>query len=105
MRARTSSAMRGVLVVSVLALCKVWCDRAFAAEVCETATGRGCEGVNDGAAFCTFLGESPQALCNPKKEGERNDQERKLAPLCSEKTICGNLQPRATTSLFVGGLC
>jgi len=59
--------MRGVLVVSVLALCKVWCDRAFAAEVCETATGRGCEGVNDGAAFYTFLGESPQALCNTKK--------------------------------------
>lgn len=81
MRARTSSAMRGVLVVSVLALCKVWCDRAFAAEVCETATGRGCEGVNDGATFYTFLGESPQALCNPKKEGERHDQEQNLAPL------------------------
>lgn len=106
MRARTSSAMRGVLVVSVLALCKVWCDRAFAAEVCETATGRGCEGVNDGAAILFWVRANKHCVIQ-KKEGERNDQERTLVPLCSEKTIlvCGNLQPRATTSLFVGGLC
>ena len=58
--------------------------------------------------WCRFLylfGWEPSSTVYYKKEGERNDQERKLAPLCSEKTICGNLQPRATTSLFVGGLC
>jgi len=36
-------AMRAAVLVSVLVLCKVWYNRAFAAEVCETGNAHGCE--------------------------------------------------------------